>query len=110
MKRVLQRLGILFVIFIAAGAGYFFWMQSKASKGDTIYTSMEESSLPMVYVNALGREMNCLYGYVQEMAGAGLRGSLTVLPEDRQLGIRIGRCQGQVTGIYYEIRDRKSVV
>ena len=108
MKRVLQRLGILFVIFIAAGAGYFFWMQSKASKGDTIYTSMEESSLPMVYVNALGREMNCLYGYVQEMAGAGLRGSLTVLPEDRQLGIRIGRCQGQVTGIYYEIRTLSS--
>lgn len=104
MKRVLQRLGILFVIFIAAGAGYFFWMQSRASKGDTIYMSMEESSLPVVHVNALGREMNCLYGYVQEMAEAGLRGSLTVLPEDRQLGIQIGRCQGQVKGIYYEIR------
>lgn len=108
MKQVLQRLGILFVIFIAAGAGYFFRMQNKASKGDTIYTSMEESSLPMVYVNALGREMNCLYGYVQEMAGAGLRGSLTVLPEDRQLGIRIERCQGEVIGIYYEIRTLSS--
>lgn len=104
MKRVLQRLGILFVIFIAAGAGYFYWMQNRTSRGDTLYTSMEESSLPVVYVDMLGREMNCLHGYVQEMADAGLRGSLTILPEDRRLSIRIARCQGNVTGIYYEIR------
>ncbi len=104
MKRVLQRLGILFVIFIAAGAGYFYWMQNRTSKGDTLYISMEESSLPVVYMDMLGREMNCLHGYVQEMADAGLRSSLTVLPEDRRLGIRVARCQGNVTGIYYEIR------
>ncbi len=104
MKRVLQRISILLVIFIAAVVVYFLQMQSKRAKGDTIYTSMEESSLPVVYMEALGREMNCLHGYVQELTGAGLRGSLTVLPEDRQLGIRIGRCEGQVTGIYYEIR------
>lgn len=104
MKRALQRLGILLVIFIAAGAGYFYWMQNRTSKGDTLYTSMEESSLPVVYMDMLGREMNCLHGYVQEMAGAGVRGSLTVLPEDRRLSIRVARCQGNVTGIYYEIR------
>ncbi|MDO4328831.1 MAG: hypothetical protein Q4C66_05795 [Lachnospiraceae bacterium] len=104
MKRVLQRLGILFVIFIAAGAGYFYWMQNRTSRGDTLYISMEEGSLPVVYMDMLGREMNCLHGYVQEMADAGLRGSLTVLPEDRNLNIRIARCQGNVTGIYYEIR------
>ena len=104
MKRVLQRLGILFVIFIAAGAGYFYWMINRTSRGDTLYISMEESSLPVVYMDMLGREMNCLHGYVQEMADAGLRGSLTVLPEDRSLNIRIARCQGNVTGIYYEIR------
>lgn len=104
MKRVLQRLGILLAVFIAAGAGYFFWMQGRASRGDTRYTSLEESRLPVVYMKSLGMEMNCLHGYVQEMAQAKLRGNLTVLPENRELGIRIGRCEGSVTGIYYEIR------
>ena len=104
MKRLLQRIGILFVIFIAAGAGYFYWMFSRTGQSDAVYTSMEESELPVVYMNVLGREMNCLHGYVQEMDSAGLRDSLTVLPEDRGLDIRIARCQGNVTGIYYEIR------
>ena len=104
MKRLLQRIGILFVIFIAAGAGYFYWMFNRTGESDTVYTSMEESELPVVYMNVLGREMNCLHGYVQEMDSAGLRDSLTVLPDDRNLDIRIARCQGNVTGIYYEIR------
>lgn len=105
MKQVLQRIGILFVIFIAAVFGYFYWMQSRTRKEATAYTSMEESELPVVYMKALGREMNCLHGYVQEMAGAVFRDSLTILPEEREMGIRISRCQGQVTGIYYEIRS-----
>ena len=105
MKRLLQRIGILFVIFIAAGAGYFYWMFSQTQPEGTVYTSMEESELPVVYMNVLGREMNCLHGYVQEMNSAKLRDSLTVLPQNRTLDIRIGRCQGRVTGIYYEIRS-----
>ncbi len=104
MKRLLQRIGILFAIFVAAGAGYFYWIFNRTAESGTVYTSMEESELPVVYVNALGREMNCLYGYVQEMDAAGLRDSLTVLPDDRSLDIRIARCKGTVTGIYYEVR------
>lgn len=112
MKRVLQRLLILSVVFFAAAVGYFFWMRARMSGGDTIYISMEESVLPVVYMDTLGREMNCLHGYVQETGSAGAQSCLTVLPENRRLGIRIGRCQGNVTGIYYEIRslDRESLV
>lgn len=105
MKQVLQKIGILFVIFIAAVFGYFYWVQSRTRREATVYTSMEESELPVVYMKSLGREMNCLHGYVQDMAGAVLRDSLTILPEEREMGIRIDRCQGQVTGIYYEIRS-----
>lgn len=105
MKQALQRLGILFVIFIAAGTGYFYWMRHQAMGRDTVYISMEEAQLPVVYLDIWGREMNCLHGYVQEMNSSVLRDSLAPLPEDRALTIRIGRCQGQVTGIYYEIRS-----
>lgn len=105
MKQMLQRLGILFVIFIAAGIGYFYWMRNQAMGKESVYISMEEAQLPVVYLDVLGREMNCLHGYVQEMNSSVLRDSLTPLPEDRALPIHIGRCQGQITGIYYEIRS-----
>lgn len=105
MKRVLQRFGILLVIFIAAGIGYFFWMRNQAMGRESVYISMEEAELPVVYLESLGRKMNCLHGYVQEMGSSVLRDSLVPLPEDRALPIYISRCQGQVTGIYYEIRS-----
>lgn len=105
MKHVLQRLGILFVIFIAAGAGYFYWMRMRATGRESVYISMEESELPVVYLDILGREMNALHGYVQEMNTSLLRTSLAPLPEDRALTIHIRRCPSQVTGIYYEIRS-----
>lgn len=105
MKQTLQRLGILFVIFIAAGMIYFYWMRNQAMGRESVYISMEEAQLPVVYLDVLGREMNCLHGYVQEMNSSVLRDSLTPLPQDRALAIHIDRCQGQVTGIYYEIRS-----
>ena len=68
---MLRRIGILLAVFIAAGVVFFFRMQSGDPRGDRVYTVMEESSLPVVYMDMLGREMNCLHGYVQEMSGAG---------------------------------------
>ncbi len=105
MKHVLQRLVILFVIFIAAGSGYFYWMRVRATGKESVYISMEEPELPVVYLDILGREMDSLHGYVQEMNTSVLRDSLAFLPEDRALPIHIRRCQSQVVGIYYEIRS-----
>lgn len=104
MKSILKRMIILFVIFLLAVIGYFLWVQNRAGKQETVYTSMAEARLPEVYMNALGRKMNYLTGYIQDLEGSGIRKNLTLLPEDRNLEIEITRSEDQVVGIYYEIR------
>ena len=54
---MLRRIGILLAVFIAAGVVFFFRMQSGDPRGDRVYTVMEESSLPVVYMDMLGRHI-----------------------------------------------------
>ena len=49
----------------------------------TIYSSMEEASLPLVYTESRGKEINCLRGYLEDMGNTAARESISVLPEDR---------------------------
>ena len=64
MKRTLQKAGILFLIFIAALVIYFISARNAMEKENTVYTSMEEPSLPVVYMKLNGKEINCLHGYM----------------------------------------------
>lgn len=105
MSRMKKKAGILLCVFVAAIAVYFVLTQNILNKEEErVYVSMEEASLPVVYMETMGREMNPLCGYVQDMEGEAAD-SLTVLPEDRMLPVRIGEYEGEVTGIRYEIRS-----
>ena len=33
-----------------------------------VYTSIEDANLPVVYMELFGGKMNCLYGFVEDMA------------------------------------------
>lgn len=105
MKKILQKAGILFLIFTAALIVYFLSARNAMEKESTVYTSMEEPSLPVVYTNLGGVEANCLYGYMQDMGNQAARDSISVLPEDRGLNIRIQEYGNTITGISYEIRN-----
>ncbi len=106
MIKFLKRTGILLVVFIAAIAVYFIWNQKATEKNDSmVYTSMDEAALPVVYTSMSGRETNILHGYTQDMKQAAARDSLTVLPEDRGLNIRIADYDGAVRGIEYQVRS-----
>lgn len=105
MSRMRKKAGILLCVFIAAIAVCFVLTQNFLPRDEErVYVSMEEASLPVVYVESMGREMNPLRGYVQEMDGTAAD-SLTILPEDRLLPVRIAGYAGSVTGIRYEIRS-----
>ena len=105
MSRMRKKAGILLCVFIAAIAVCFVLTQNfLTGEEERVYVSMEEASLPVVYVNSMGREMNPLRGYVQEMNQTAAD-SLTILPEDRALSVRIAGYGGSVTGIRYEIRS-----
>ena len=67
MKKILQKAGILFLIFIGALVVYFISARNTMEKESAVYTSMEEPSLPVVYTQLGGQEINCLHGYMQDM-------------------------------------------
>lgn len=111
MNHFIKRIGILSGVFAAALCAFFFannrWWNSQEQ---AVYMDMEEASLPSVTVQMLGRDMNRLYGYRQEMNTTAAGENLTILPEDRALVIDI--TDGDVTGIHYEVRnmDRERLV
>ncbi len=106
MKKGLLKIGILLLIFLAAVSGYFIWTrnQNLTESNERIYIPMQESAFPVMYMEMFGEQMNCLQGYSQDMREAVMRDTLTVLPQDRNLAIRLEQYEGTVTGIYYEIR------
>lgn len=106
MKRLGKKIAILFIIFVAAIATYFIWNQKTTEKTDSIvYTAMDEAALPIVYTTMFDREVNLLHGYIQDMKQTVARESLTVLPENRELNIRIADYDGEIQGISYEVRS-----
>lgn len=111
MNRIIKRIGILTGVFAAALCVFFFannrW---SSSQEQAVYMDMEAASLPSITVQMLGRDMNRLYGYRQEMNTTAAGEKLTILPEDRALTLNIAG--GTVTGISYEVRsmDRERLV
>ena len=68
MNHIVKRIGILTGVF-AAALCVFFWRITDGTAAETkaVYMDMEAASLPSITVQMLGRDMNRLYGYRQEM-------------------------------------------
>ena len=92
-------------VFLVALAVYFFMTTRDAEREYTVYTSMEEPTLPVVYAQMEGGHENCLYGYLQDMGNKAATDCITVIPEDRRLGLRISEYDNMVTKVSYEIRS-----
>ncbi len=106
MNRTIKKIAILSAVFVAATAAYFIWNENTTERKDAmVYTSMDESSLPVVYTDIYGKKMNLLHGYNQDMKQTVSREALTLLPADRSLGIQISDYSGGIKGISYEVRS-----
>ena len=97
MNHIVKRIGILTGVF-AAALCVFFLANNRWNSGQdqAVYMDMEAASLPSITVQMLGRDMNRLYGYRQEMNTTAAGENLTILPEDRALTVDI--TGGGVTG------------
>ena len=104
-KEIVRKTLVLFLIFAAALIFYFIAAQNTMEKEETVYTSMAQPSLPVVYASMEGREVNRMYGYIQDMGNAEARSSITLLPENRALEIVIESYGNTITEIQYEIRN-----
>lgn len=105
MKKTLKKAIILAVIFVAAVILYFTFNKVGRNQDGNVYAAMEGATLPVAYVSMYGRDMNLMHGYRQDMGHVTARDSLTILPEDRALHVRIAGYDGNVLGIRYEIRS-----
>ena len=105
MKRVLKKAVVLLIVFILALAGYFAWSVLRQEEDGTVYTSIEDADLPVAAIEQFGKEMNCLYGFVEDDSRSAGRGDLTVLPEDRRLSVIFKDVDSRIRGIQYEVRS-----
>ncbi|MFR5602433.1 MAG: hypothetical protein ACLTKI_08900 [Lachnospiraceae bacterium] len=104
MNQTIKRICILLGIFVMAVAVYFIWNINRSGDTNTVYTTMEEAKLPVVYMEMLGKERNISHGYTQDM-GELAGDSLTILPADRKLTVQIRENTEGISGIRYEVRS-----
>lgn len=105
MKRTLKKIMILLAVFIVALAVYFAVSLMGNEEDSTAYTAIEDANLPVVYMEIFGRKMNSLNGYVTDNYKTAGRVDLTILPEDRRLGVSFEEVNSGVNGIQYEVRS-----
>ena len=104
-KKYLRKIIIFLIIFFAALIGYFVWSFLNTEKEFTVYTSMEEPTLPVVYTSVYGTQVNMMHGYLQDMGNEAVSDCITVLPQNRRLELRITEYGNMISGISYEVRS-----
>ncbi len=95
--------GIL--LFAAAFVFYFANSFITTEREYAVYSSMEEPTLPVVYAEVEGSDVNLMHGYLQDMGNAAATDSITPLPENRRLQLKIRPYANSVVGLSYEVRS-----
>ena len=93
------------MVFLAALVIYFIGAHRTSEQEGAVYSSMDESRLPVVYTEFEGKEINGLHGYVQDMGNRAAGEAISVLSSDRRLNLRIHEFGNTITEISYEIRN-----
>ena len=100
MKKLLIRIGVLFLIFIGSVAGFAWLMDDET----TIHTEdMEKATLPLVYMRYKDVDMNPLHGYVEPMTATTIRDTLTPISTDRDVSVKVQTFGAKVQDIYFEV-------
>lgn len=74
--------------------------------GNTDMTvEMKPASYPVVVMQSDGMDINTLFGYSNQMNASYLRYTLTPLPENRKIYIKIKLFDNEISGLTYEVRS-----
>ncbi len=109
-KKFSINIGILLAViavisFIAAVSIYFVGSFRNTEREYAVYTTMEEPTLPIIYADIDGSYGNAMKGYMQEMGNKAASDSITPLPQDRRLKLRLKLYDNVVTELSYEVRS-----
>ncbi len=102
MKRVINKIIVLFLVLIATFALYFTMSFEKADN-ETI--TMGKATLPTVSMKVNNEYINMLKGYTMEMEPQYMRDSITPAGADRKVDFTINNCNNLITGVTFEVRS-----
>ena len=91
--------------FIAALSIYFMGSFRDTERDYAVYSTIEAPTLPIISADINGVYANTMHGYMQDMGNKAASDSITPLPADRRLGIRIKLYDNIVTELSYEVRS-----
>ena len=91
--------------FIAAVSIYFVGSFRNTEREYAVYSRLEEPTLPVIYADVDGSYVNVMHGYMQDMGNRAASDSITPLPENRHLGIKLQLYGNVITELSYEIRS-----
>ncbi len=76
------------------------------NQGNTDMTmEMRDASMPLVYMNLAGRQVNCMHGYSEKMEESYMRDSITPVQKDRKVAITVAKYDQNISNISYEVRS-----
>ena len=102
MQKGMIKAIVLTIVFFASVA-IFSIMTNQVNEDLT--TEMEDVSLPIVSLYTDDTEINELHGYTEAMDAVYMRDTITPIPKERKLPVKIRTYQKKIDAISYEIRS-----
>jgi len=102
MQKGIVKAMVLFVIF-SVSVVFFSIITNQVNEDLT--TEMADASLPVLSIYSDNIEMNELHGYTEKMDAAFMRDTITPIPSDRILPVKISTYFRNIDEISYEIRS-----
>ncbi|MBD5136559.1 MAG: hypothetical protein HDT39_11470 [Lachnospiraceae bacterium] len=100
MKRVINKIIILSLVFIAAMVLLFFKSNNEIENEPV---TMGKATLPIMSIKQGESYINTLRGYTMSMEAKYMRDSITPVSSDRKVNITINNCENMIIGAEYEV-------
>ena len=101
MKRILEKAGILLLVFLLGTAGTALLLNSESTDNRSDFN---DAVFPEVMVDMNDTLINRMYGYAQPMQADFTRDSVTPLDTSKELSLVVNPYDTKVTSLSYEIR------
>lgn len=102
MKRVINKLIVLFFVFIGTLAIMFFKAYHETDK---VAITMGKASIPTISMRQSDTYINMLYGYLEEMEPGYMRNSITPVPSDGKVKMTVNNCGNMIKKVKYSLYD-----
>ncbi len=101
MKKVIRTILILLAVFV--GSTIVFAIQLNRNTTTVLMEAAEDPTLPVVNMVVNDTDVNEMYGIRQELNEQMLRDSVTPLPADKTLSLKVVSYDNEISGISYQI-------